>query len=185
MNKQSQTSVKHSGTFCTHEAIHLIVTVIMPPVSLHMTAEWQKNVPLWSGTNQTGWMTSFLLSPQVNLPWLLCLRSYPPRPLWDIHTLPKHPWNFHRHTLLTFGCVYEGWQPPIWMAMLLGREEEEQTKSWGEDSNTEKWLSTVRESWAVEWCRSDDQRNWRGYDNTRYRSFGHYLDVPNKNGNWV
>lgn len=145
-------------------AIRLIVTVIMRTVSdggvsVNMTAEWQENVGLWSGTNQTWWMIIFLLSPQVNLPWLLCLLSYPPRPLWDIDTLPKHPWNFHRHTVLTFGCVYEGWQPPIWMAMLLEREEEDQTKSWGEDSNTEKWLWTVLESWAVECSRSDDQRN--------------------------
>lgn len=109
----------------------------------------------------------FLLSPQVKVSWPPCLVNCPPRLAWYIerHTQTSLE-STQTHQLLTLG-VCEGWQLPIWTAMLLGREEEEM-KSWGEDSSTGKWPSTVRESWGVEHYHSDDLHSWRGYDSTRY-----------------
>lgn len=52
------------------------------------------------------------------------------------------------------------------MAMLLEREEE--MKRRGEDSSTEKWPWTVRETWAAERCLCDAPLSWRGYDSIRY-----------------
>lgn len=54
------------------------------------------------------------------------------------------------------------------MAMLLEREEEEEMKRRGEDSSTEKWPWTVRETWAAERCLCGAPLSWRGYDSIRY-----------------
>lgn len=103
------------------------------------------------------------------------------RPLQEaaLLDLPDPTWLTHTHAQLcppcstldtgcVFVCLREGWQRPIWTAMLPVREEEEEEmKIWGEDSSTGRWPWTFLENWAVGRCLCEGPHSWRGYGSTR------------------